>query len=63
MCRFIDLEYVYDLVEVEALWKVLRMNDVRGELLNGIRSMYDNSFSLCKTKWRGIGSFLELIVV
>ena len=41
---FIDLEKAYDRVNRKALWQVLRMYDVRGKLLNGIKSMYvDNS--------------------
>ena len=37
---FIDLEKAYDRVNREALWKVLRMYDVGGKFLNGIKSMY-----------------------
>ena len=33
---FMDLEKVYR----EALWQVLRMNDVGGKRLNGIKGMY-----------------------
>ena len=33
---FIDLEKPYDMVNWEALWKVMRMYDVGGKLLNGI---------------------------
>ena len=33
---FMDLEKVYDRVNREALWQVLRMYDVGGILLNGI---------------------------
>ena len=38
-----DLEKAYDRVNNEALWQVLRMYDVGGKLLNGIKSMYVNS--------------------
>ena len=36
----IVLEKVYDRVNRKALWQVLRMYDVVGELLSGIKSMY-----------------------
>ena len=35
-----DLEKVYDRINKEELWQVLRMYDVGGKLLNGIKSMY-----------------------
>ena len=37
---FIDLEKVFDRVNMEALWQVLRMYDVGCKCLNGIKSMY-----------------------
>ena len=37
---FIDLEKVYDKVNRESLWRVLRMCDVGVKLLSGIKSMY-----------------------
>ena len=41
---FIDLEEAYDRVNTEALWQVLRMYDVGGKLLSGIKIVYvDNS--------------------
>ena len=36
---FIDMEKAYDRVNREALWQVLRMYDVGGKLLGGIKSM------------------------
>ena len=36
---FVDLEKVYDRVNRETLWQVLRMYDVGGKLLIGIQSM------------------------
>ena len=36
---FIELEKVYDRVNREALWQVLRMYDVGVKLLSGIKSM------------------------
>ena len=35
---FMDLERVYDRVNMETLWQVLRMYDVGGKLLNDIKS-------------------------
>ena len=43
---FIDLEKVYDRVNREALWQVLRMYDVRGKLLNGVKSIFVD-YSAC----------------
>ena len=40
---FMDLEKAYDRVNREALWQVLRMYDVGGKLLNGMKRMYVNS--------------------
>ena len=40
---FMDVEKAYDRVNREALWQVLRMYDVSGKLLNGIKNMYVNS--------------------
>ena len=36
---FIDLKKVYNRVNVEALWQVLRMYNVGGKLLGGIKSI------------------------
>ena len=50
---FIDLEKVYDRVNREALWQVLRMYDVgeEGKLLSGIKSMYGDSSACVRVKW------------
>ena len=40
---FMDLEKVYNRVNMEAPWQVLIMYDVGGKLLNGIKGMYVNS--------------------
>ena len=40
---FIGLENAYDRVDREGLWQVLRMNDVGGKHLGGIKSMYVDS--------------------
>ena len=37
-----DLEKLYDRVNKEALWQVLRMYEVGNKLLNGVKSMYVN---------------------
>ena len=47
---FIDLEKVYDMVNMEALWQVLRKYDVGGKLLSGIKSMYVDSSACVKSK-------------
>ena len=44
-CRFYGSEKVYHRVNREALWQLLRMYDVGGKLLNGIKSMYVNSLA------------------
>ena len=36
---FMDLEKGYDRVNREAIWQLMRMYDVGGKLLNGIKSM------------------------
>ena len=36
---------MYDRVNREALWQVLKMYDVGGKFLNGINSMYANSLA------------------
>ena len=45
-----DLDKVYDRVNREALWQVLRMYDVDDELLNEIKSMYVNSRACVRVK-------------
>ena len=35
---FIDLEKVYNRINRESLWQMLRMYDVGGKLLSGIKS-------------------------
>ena len=40
---FIDLEKMYDRVKREELWQVLRMYNVGGKLVNGIKTMYVDS--------------------
>ena len=42
---------VCDMVSGEASWQVLRMYDVGGKLLGGIKSMYvDNLACVCQSK-------------
>ena len=48
---FMDLEKAYDRVNSEALWHLLRMYDVCGKLLNGIKNMYVNSLVCVRVKW------------
>ena len=47
---FMDLEKSYDRVNRESLWQGLRMYDVGGKLLDGIKSMYVNSLACVKLK-------------
>ena len=47
---FMDLEKAYDRVNREALWLLVRMYDVGGKLLNGIKSMYVNSVAFVRVK-------------
>ena len=47
---FINLEKVYDKVNREALWQCLRMYDVGGNLLSGIKSMYVDSLACARVK-------------
>ena len=49
MC-LIDLEKVYDRVNREALWQVLRMYDVGGKLLSRIKNMYYDSLACVRVK-------------
>ena len=41
----------YDRVNREALWQGVRMYDVGGKLLNGIKNMYVNSQACVRVKW------------
>ena len=47
---FIDLEKAYDMVNREALWQVLRMYDVEGKVLNGIKSRHVDSSACVRIK-------------
>src|SRR5678816_4590180 len=38
-----DLQQEYDRINTEALWQVLLIYGVNGKLLNGIKSIYDDS--------------------
>ena len=53
---FIDLEAAYNRVNMEALWQVLGMYDLRVKLLSGIRRMYVDSLACVRVKggesWR-----------
>src|SRR5678816_2822718 len=40
---FMDLKQAYDTINREPLWQVLVIYSVGGKLLNGIKSMYDDS--------------------
>ena len=47
---FMDMEKAYDRVNREALYQVLRMNDVGGKWLSGIESMHVNSLACFRVK-------------
>ena len=47
---FIDLEKEYDRVNREALWQMLRMYNVGGKRLNGMKSMYIDSSACVRVK-------------
>ena len=47
---FYEIEKVYDQVNREALWQVLRMYDMVGKLLNDIKSTYVNSLVCVRVK-------------
>ena len=47
---FIDLEKGYNSVNREALWQVLRMYDVGGNLLSGIMIMHVDSLVCVRIK-------------
>ena len=47
---FMDLEKTYDRVNREALCQVVRMYDVGGKLLYGIKSVYVNSRACVRVK-------------
>ena len=47
---FMDLEKAYDRINREVLWKVLRLYEVGGKLLNKINSIYVNSLAYVKVK-------------
>ena len=48
--NFMDLEKAYDGVNREALWNVLRMYDVAGKLLNGVKIIHFNSLACVRIK-------------
>ena len=54
---FMVLEKANERVNREALWQVLRMYDVGGKLLNGIKSMYVNSLVCVRVKGGEIEGF------
>ena len=54
---FISLDKAYDRVNREALWQLLRMYDVSGKLLSGIKSMCAESSACVKVKEGEIEQF------
>ena len=49
--NFIDLEKVYNRLNREALWQVLRMYVVSDKLFDGIKIMYVDSSACVRVKW------------
>ena len=47
---FMDPERAYNRINREALWQVLRMYDVVGKLLNGIKNMHVNNLAIVRVK-------------
>ena len=47
---FMDWEKMYDRVNKEPLWQVLKIYDGSGKLLNGIESMFVNSLACVSIK-------------
>ena len=58
---FIDLEKVYNSVNMEGLWQVLRIYDVGGKLLGGIKNMHVNSSGCVRVKGGESGSEEKLV--
>ena len=52
------MEKVYEKVIREAIWQILRMYNISGKLLNGIKSMYVNSLACLRVK--GVEIFQNL---
>ena len=50
---FIDFEKAYNRVNKEAMWQVLRMYEVEGKLVGGIKCIYVDS--LACVKMNGLG--------
>ena len=50
VCGFYEPEMIYDRVNRVVLWQVLRMHDIGGKLLNGIKSMHANSLACVRVK-------------
>ena len=60
------LEKAYDRVNREVLWQVLRMYDISGRLLSGIKRMYVDSLACVRVKqgeseWFRIDSGVSLL--
>ena len=47
---FIDLGKAYERVNRETFWQMLRMYDVWGERLSGIKGMYDDNSACVRVK-------------
>ena len=47
---FMDLEEAYNKVNKESLWQILRMYNVGGKLLNGVKSLHFNSLACVRVR-------------
>ena len=50
MVGFIELEKVYDRVNRETLWQVIRIYDVGGQVSKGIENVYINILGCLRVK-------------
>ncbi len=60
---FMDLEKAYDRVDREALWKVLRVYVVGGQLLKGIQAFYKEANACVRVGGKFSESFAVEVVV
>ena len=56
---YVDLEKVYDKVDREAMWRVLSMYGINGQLLKAVQSLYEKS-EACVRVCREEGEWFEV---
>lgn len=47
---FMDLEKPYDMVDLKAMWNVLKVYRVNGKLLDGVKTFYNDASACVKVK-------------